>query len=190
MSAGFYGKIPVRGDFVRDGLPVDFVTAWDEWWQSSLTSSRAHWGERWNGLWMEAPIWRFALSPGLCGAGAVIGLWLPSTDRVGRLFPLSLLRVAPDWSGLHDGTGFLDAAEAAGLAALEQDHGPDQLASALALAIEAPGLPIAAPLPGQSRWWTCGGPFVAAAERTLTGLPDETTFAAMLCGDRQDPANR
>ena len=35
-SAGLFGKLPARGDFVRENLPRDFTDAWDAWWQRGL----------------------------------------------------------------------------------------------------------------------------------------------------------
>ena len=87
---GLFGKLPARGDFVRLGLPREFTGAWDEWFSDALAGSRAAMGEAWLGAWMEAPVWRFALPSLMCGPLAVLGLWLPSVDRAGRYFPLTL----------------------------------------------------------------------------------------------------
>ncbi|MGF1527986.1 MAG: type VI secretion system-associated protein TagF [Candidatus Competibacterales bacterium] len=87
--AGFYGKLPSRGDFVARGLPRDFTNAFDAWLQEALTHSRRQLGdERWTELFQNAPLWRFALSPRLCGRHSVVGVMMPSVDRVGRRFPL------------------------------------------------------------------------------------------------------
>ena len=40
---------------------------------------------------MSAPIWRFTLSAGLAGPDAMLGVLMPSMDRVGREFPLTLM---------------------------------------------------------------------------------------------------
>jgi type VI secretion system protein ImpM len=45
---------------------------------------------------MSVPIWRFCLSPGVAGASGVIGVLMPSVDRVGRRFPLTLVGPLPD----------------------------------------------------------------------------------------------
>ena len=46
-AAGFFGKLPARGDFVRAGLPRDFIDSWDGWWQRMLPGSRDRLGEAW-----------------------------------------------------------------------------------------------------------------------------------------------
>src|SRR5690242_3290244 len=95
-AIGFYGKIPARGDFVHAGLPRTFTDTWDRWMQRMLPASRSALRDAWLPAWREAPVWRFALTPGTCGRNSVIGLWMPSVDRVGRHYPLTLAAVAPD----------------------------------------------------------------------------------------------
>jgi len=171
---GLFGKLPARGDFVRLGLPGGFVAPWDAWLRTVIPASRERLGPDWLPAWLEAPVWRFSLAAGLCGADAVVGVLLPSVDRVGRYFPLTLA-VLPARGGAEASDAWLDAAEAAGFAALEQDASPEQVAGMLPPA-PAPG---AAPATG-SQWWTMGGPRVAATRRACADLPDGETFAAML----------
>lgn len=188
--SGFFGKIPARGDFVRAGLPSSFVAAWDAWFQDVIARSRTLMGREWLPAWLEAPVWRFALDASVCGADPVLGIWMPSVDRAGRHFPLTLAAVVPGATadGLAErGGAWLDVAERAGLEAVTADATPEWLASALS---EAPCLgdgeavPAgAAPVPlsaGTSQWWTEGSPRVAARSLRISGLPDGTTFAAML----------
>lgn len=40
---------------------------------------------------MSAPIWRFTLGGGLAGKNSAMGVLMPSVDRVGRAFPLTLV---------------------------------------------------------------------------------------------------
>lgn len=90
MGYGAYGKLPALGDFVRIGLGRDFVSAWDEWLQSGLLALSESLGEQWEALYMSAPIWRFSLQAGDAGPAPVSGVMMPSVDRVGRKFPLTL----------------------------------------------------------------------------------------------------
>ena len=183
VAAGFFGKIPSRGDFVRHGLPPDFVAALDGWWQQVLSGSRERLGETWVDAWMEAPVWRFALPPGVCGAGAAVGLWLPSTDKAGRLFPLTFALIGRSWRDVAQSRPFLDAAEAVGLRSLEEDLGPDDMAVALAAAAGQVGDALEQPASGSTLWWTHGSPFVAPARRPVAGMPDFRIFATMLRDD-------
>jgi type VI secretion system protein ImpM len=183
--AGFYGKLPARGDFLRAGLPRGFVETWDGWLQRVIAGSRAALGTGWVAAWMEAPIWRFALPPGLCGEDAVLGLWMPSVDRAGRHFPLTAALVLPDAASMDDAraAAWMARAEEAALEALMHDLPPDALGDRLAAAwVEGPGVaadlsPVAR---GLSVWWTDGAPLVPPGRMLLPGLPDIARFAAML----------
>jgi type VI secretion system protein ImpM len=186
-AIGFYGKIPARGDFVRAGLPRTFTDNWDSWMQRMLAASRSSLGDAWLPAWLEAPVWRFALTPGICGRDSVIGLWMPSVDRVGRDYPLTLAAVAPDADGptlICESGGFLAAAESAGRAALADELLPNELVARLTAATTAPptmsGIdPLLYP-PDGGLWWTEGSPRVQPGFFTSTGLPNEKAFSAML----------
>ncbi|NOQ13552.1 MAG: type VI secretion system-associated protein TagF [Methyloprofundus sp.] len=95
LTLGFYGKLPSLGDFVSRRLAQDFIASWDSWLQSSLAVSRESLGEQWLDQYLTSPIWRFALSPGLAGKGAWLGIVMPSVDRVGRYFPLTIACEVP-----------------------------------------------------------------------------------------------
>ena len=88
--AGWFGKLPMLGDFASRRLPDAFIGPWDEWLQASLASSRSATGDRWLDLYLTFPVWRFALPAGLIGDRCWIGVLLPSVDRVGRCFPLTI----------------------------------------------------------------------------------------------------
>lgn len=92
---GAYGKIPGLGDFLRIGLGPGFTRGWDAWLQSAMTTCQHHLGARWNACYMSAPIWRFTLPAGVAGDAAMIGVMMPSVDRVGRRFPLTLAAPLP-----------------------------------------------------------------------------------------------
>jgi type VI secretion system protein ImpM len=196
-AIGFYGKIPARGDFVQAGLPRSFVDPWDDWLQRVIAASRLILSDSWLPAWLESPVWRFALAPGLCGPAAVVGLWMPSVDRVGRHYPLTLAAVARDAEApelLRDCVSLLSAAEAVGRDALESDLTPEELAAGLAAGASGPfDIPDANADPGLcpsdgALWWTEGGPRVAPGTFVGTALPDEETFAAMLSQPAGPPA--
>nr|WP_245214315.1 type VI secretion system-associated protein TagF [Pararoseomonas indoligenes] len=186
VRAGVFGKLPARGDFLRLGLPRDFVDAWDLWWQRGLLSVREIAGEDWVAAWLEAPVWRFVLPPGLLGRDGVAGVWLPSVDRAGRYFPLTVAAVAPfDWAerpgDLH---GFLAGAEQAGLDALEKDLDPDAVLGLAMAALEGSGGPAAQQQVvaerGLAAWWTEGAPRVAPRAERGRRLPEGRAFAGLI----------
>jgi type VI secretion system protein ImpM len=192
-ALGFHGKIPARGDFVQAGLPRTFTDPWDDWMQRMVGASRSVLGQAWRPAWLEAPVWRFALSPGICGPDAAIGLWVPSVDSVGRYFPFTVAAVASaaDSRGLmREAGGFLTAAELVARDALENDLPPDELAARLAAAASAsttrvavdPSLcpPQVGCPPRGGLWWIDGAPRVSDRGFASAGLPDENTFITML----------
>ncbi len=91
MGFGAFGKMPSVGDFFRIAVPPGFVGAWDNWIQQGMLEVQQALGAGWDAHYMSAPIWRFCLSPGLAGPQKVIGVLMPSIDRVGRRFPLTLM---------------------------------------------------------------------------------------------------
>lgn len=176
-QAGFCGKLPSRGDHLALGLPRDFTVPWNAWLDATLPGVRGELGELWRRAWMEAPIWHFALPGGMCGPAAAIGLWMPSADRVGRLFPLTLAWVADDAAVPTDDGAWRAAVEEAGLEAVTGDMAPEALAARLD----------AAPVPGnggdtvtKATWWTEGAPLVPPTRLALDDLPSAAIFAEML----------
>ncbi len=90
-GAGFYGKIPSLGDFVCRRLPKrPFVETWDPWLQNVIAQSKADLGESWLNIYLTSPVWRFALSENICGPTPWLGVMIPSVDKVGRYFPLTI----------------------------------------------------------------------------------------------------
>ena len=67
-----------------------------------------------------------SLPPGLCGARAAVGLIMPSVDKVGRYFPLTMASAFRLWNAERGGvrSGWLDAAETLGRLALDEDAPP------------------------------------------------------------------
>jgi len=88
---GVFGKIPSVGDFLRINTPPGFSSVWDDWLQRCLVSGAHAYGSGWDELYMSVPIWRFCLSPGVAGPSGIMGVLMPSVDRVGRRFPLTLM---------------------------------------------------------------------------------------------------
>jgi len=160
--------LPSRGDFLGIGLSKTLVSAWDAWISSSLAASQDTMGEDWQLAWMEAPVWCFCASGGCFGNDPVSGLWMPSVDRAGRMFPLL---IATECSAAQ--AWFLQA-EDAGRAALANILGPEELAALL------PAPSAGGPIAAGTVWWTEGGPRVAACRRAYADLPPPENFVSML----------
>lgn len=207
---GFYGKLASRGDFVQRGLPPSFVQAWDSWLAAGLSASQQQLGEQWLQAYLVSPLWRFALAPGVCGPQAVVGVLMPSIDRVGRYFPLTVAQVlapgqsladivcgADDWFEQTE-TVLLDtlqpearfeAFEAAvqgyvasgpGVARVEPFAGLQRLA---ATRPDTRALALAeCACAGASLWWGRGSERIAAGLMRCSGLPPSGEFGRFLLG--------
>ena len=95
IAVGFYGKLPSHGDFLRRRTSDAFMDAWDAWLQEAISVSRGALGDRWLEVYLTSPVWRFAGAPGVCGPAAIAGVMVPSVDRVGRYFPLTIVGELP-----------------------------------------------------------------------------------------------
>lgn len=131
---GAYGKMPGLGDFFRLNMSAGFIDPWDRWLQTALTHARAQLEDRWDGIYMSAPIWRFSLPPGLAGPQAMVGVFMASVDRVGRQFPLTLASPvdgATPGAAHFANTDLFETAEALALSMLEEGMGREQLLAGL-----------------------------------------------------------
>jgi len=129
-SFGAFGKMPALGDFFRFGLPMDFVEAWDRWLQTSMLGARETLGPGWDERYLTSPIWRFALGAGVAGASPMIGVVMPSVDRVGRQFPLTLaasIQTTRIGLAFFGHTQMFSDLEALALDALDDDASKDRL---------------------------------------------------------------
>lgn len=209
-TPGFYGKLASRGDFVSRGLPQSFIQPWDQWLAAGLLASQEQLGSAWLETYLVSPLWRFALAPGVCGPQAVAGVLMPSIDRVGRYFPLTVaVTLAPDESltGWLQADGWFEQAEALMLDSLEAEAGFADFETGL----QRLSAPHAAPwiasqvdaslqrfaateahtrmaalaehtCIGSSLWWGRGGEHIQPGLWRCPGLPAASDFARALLG--------
>ena len=86
---GFFGKLPAHGDFVRRALPAAVVASLDDWLQDELGRD----GDPDAAIAGFDPV-RFAstaVADGQLGLGTIAG----SSDRVGRAYVVTALRLSP-----------------------------------------------------------------------------------------------
>jgi type VI secretion system protein ImpM len=177
-AAGYFGKLPDRGDFVSARIDRPSRERLDDWLQRSLVECRRALGERATAAVAALPSWRFVLDAGLCGGAPATGLMTGSRDRVGRAFPLVLLQPVPGHAGplaaLRRQDAWFEAAEALSREAV--DGGLDLEAfEAAALGLPA-AVPVLLPEPAseaaaRSFWWSGDGRRFAC-----TDLPDPALF--------------
>ncbi len=95
--AGWHGKLPALGDFANRRIDGAFVQAWDAWLSDGLLRLRQ--AAAWPGAYLQSPTWRFLLlpdaMPGPAGTSCWAGVLMPSVDRVGRYYPLTIALPLP-----------------------------------------------------------------------------------------------
>jgi type VI secretion system ImpM family protein len=182
-AAGWFGKIPALGDFAGRRLPPQFIESWDAWLSAELAAARQVLGTEWPHSHLDAPIWRFALTPGVLDSRRWFGILMASTDRVGRWFPLSLAASAEQaFAGLE--VWWEELARAA-LKSREPGCDAEALDQAVLAAVpclepagrtalppESARADLAVAAPATSLWWTCSDDGTATGEPwTVNGLP-------------------
>ncbi len=133
IDLGFYGKLPVYGDFIQKRLATDFINPWHEWLQSGMVACRERDPDGWRAFYLNCPAWSFVLSAGICGEQAVAGVTIPSVDRVGRYFNFTMASFLPAGisPALFAGTSgnWLESLEDIALSVLEQEMDQDGIES-------------------------------------------------------------
>lgn len=136
-----YGKLPARGDFIARDFDKTFLNPWDEWLRQAILASRDTLAEHWLDIYLTSPVWRFALSAGSCGPDTILGVLIPSVDKVGRYFPLTVGRaLAPglELTGvIAQASSWYRAIEALALAALDPEFNLEAFAAPIALELAA-----------------------------------------------------
>ena len=168
---GWYGKLPSLGDFASRRLPVEFVKAWDACLQEVIAASRDALGERWFDVYLTMPIWRFVFLPGLVTQSGWAGVLMPSVDRVGRQFPLTIAMELPSLAtaafATFEGADWFAGLEEAALAVLDPTRGVDDLDGALVQSVFPAG-------PAAEH---------DGAIRSLQALPSVEAFGPLAAGD-------
>jgi len=190
--AGWFGKIPALGDFASRRLPPEFVEPWDDWLSEGLFEARQMLGADWSDTYLNAPVWRFALTQGVLNAHPWFGLLMPSADRVGRQYPLTFaasfeLRIdalEPWWACLI-GVAIQVAEPGCDAGALEQalrDAAPAAHPTAVSESYSNQVAPMLLASSTPTSLWWCWRPQAGATEcvQAFDGLPRGASFARLL----------
>jgi type VI secretion system protein ImpM len=185
-APGWFGKLPALGDFASRRLPEDFVRRWDDWLRAGLLCARED--PDWLARYLVAPIRRFWLAPGVVDGTGRAGLLMPSVDRVGRHFPLTLAQPLDTLAQALAARGWFAALDAAARRVLDLDYTVEAFERSLA-AVEAPHAGIldasarrlAGELGAGSVWW-CDDSETPSGFQCHAGLPPPRALAAMLGG--------
>ncbi|MDQ3059948.1 MAG: type VI secretion system-associated protein TagF [Pseudomonadota bacterium] len=181
--AGWYGKIPALGDFASRRLPADFLNVWDAWLQDALAASRSALGERWKSVYLNSPIWHFALLPGVCGSSCWAGVLMPSIDKVGRHFPLTIAVPLPPHpeiiATVFAAQDWFAAIEQIALSSLDKDFSVEALETRLTATPFGPCDPLDTPERQAAREWAAWWNGASQAPMMLN-LPTPGAIAGVL----------
>jgi type VI secretion system protein ImpM len=172
---GWYGKLPTLGDFASRRLGQDFIEPWDLWLGQGMSAQREALGEGWLDAYLQSPVWRFVLMPDVLALRpqrALAGILMPSVDRVGRYFPLTIAanlpRVPRRAAEIEQLLGWLHQLEDLAADALHDDWTVEQLEDELERCPK--------PLEPVTRWPEhLSGP----REELAAALHDESRFVAL-----------
>jgi len=166
--AGWFGKVPALGDFASRRLPAAFTERWDPFVARGLQRLQQGLGEAWLDAYLNGPLWRFALMPGLIDERHWAGVLMPSVDRVGRYYPLTIaasfgLPPGPPFAPLQD---WFDRIAHAALRCLA----PGASVESLEADLHGAGLPQLVPF----------AEFAPAADGAALWLPESSAVAKAL----------
>jgi len=129
MPAGYFGKLPMRGDFIQRNMSAEFIHTWDNWLQSVISASNHNLGHQWLNYYLVSPIWRYLIPQQ--SQTYQLGVMLPSVDKVGRYFPFTIsTNITPETDAtriITKNRDWLDKAETIALQALVESINYDQL---------------------------------------------------------------
>jgi len=203
--AGYFGKLPARADFVIGQCPKGFLRVWEPFLLKGLAQSRQDLGSHWKEAYMTMPVWRFDLETrGEDPAGSdrhrLAGAFMPSVDRVGREYPMTLVAEYQTGGGVS-AEAWYDAAETVLLGALEEDAAFDRFQDAvtglgspdddggleLDGRIDLPAEEETAAVAASSFWCRAGQTGFAFK---CGGMPEAGSFWRLLLPERpEEPAN-
>jgi type VI secretion system protein ImpM len=102
FEIGWFGKLPSAGDFVFRRVPRNLQDALDDWLSRGLAEYRVAMPDDWRKHFAAAPVWNCAIPACVGGGSTLVGLLLPSHDRVGREFPLCVgVALERDAAAIH-----------------------------------------------------------------------------------------
>lgn len=193
---GWTGKLPSSGDFISRRVAAEFRAPWERWLEGVILASRRRLAERWQERFVCSPAWRFVLSPGVLSQAGWTGVMVPSVDRVGRHYPLTLVGTLGEAAldaeqALQTLRGWLDAAERLATAAPAAATDADAFDEAVAALAPPPAAPAAGNQPAiaRSAWQSARSEIAPGWRFTLQGMPDPERYCEMLAGRPETEAS-
>lgn len=128
MRLGCFGKIRNCGDFISRHMPHAIEQNFTQWLEAGLTETKERFQQQWLEYFLTSPVWNFILDDP-DSRQMIVGTMMPSMDKVGRYYPLTVLQTVN-----HDGDldiGLLDEVETLMLSTLDKNVEQEQFVQAL-----------------------------------------------------------
>ncbi len=124
---GVYGKLPTHADFVTHNIESCVTEPLYDWIQRRTYEAREEMGKaEWLSAYLVSSPWRFVIPISENNRRLLLGVMIPSVDKVGRYFPLILAASIDDfdanvsWLFGLSGNSLYSFMEQAGISALQQ----------------------------------------------------------------------
>lgn len=207
-QTGFAGKLPAHDDFIEAGGSIAVRQRLMDWARRSLIYGREGGKNRFTDMFLTMPIWRFFLEPGICTEQSVAGIFCPSTDRVGRAFPILIVSETTPCNAACAFTelaNWFESMEALALRGLEDNmtmqsfkesllqvpklsgpwDGPQPVHTDIQhLAVDYNGLPCGT-VQGPGCWIALGDDTLPPLGLSHSAAPEETLFMALVAAEHR-----
>ena len=97
-EVGCFGKLPLSPEFIRVNAKGSTLQDFDQWMQEGLLWCRAKLGPQWRNDFLKSECWNFLFQVPKRKEW-LIGVMMPSQDKAGRGFPMTLFMRIENFSG-------------------------------------------------------------------------------------------
>lgn len=97
-EVGCFGKLPLSPEFIRVNARGNTLQVFDQWMQEGLLWCRAKLGPQWRNDFLKSESWSFLFQVPKQKEW-LIGVMMPSQDKAGRGFPMTLFLRIENFSG-------------------------------------------------------------------------------------------
>ena len=97
-EVGCFGKLPLSPEFIRVNAKGSTLQDFDQWMQEGLLWCRAKLGPQWRNNFLKSESWNFLFQVPKQKEW-LIGVMMPSQDKAGRGFPMTLFLRIENFSG-------------------------------------------------------------------------------------------
>lgn len=95
LSSGYYGSISSEPKPIKHNVNRNFVNVWSDWTELLVAFLDLERNHRVISHYLGGPSYRYALSQGVCGEQAYIGVMVPNVDNDGNPSPFTVCATLP-----------------------------------------------------------------------------------------------